>query len=452
MSNHRNILSFVLLTLAAVMGVAGSGSTAAAQSPAAPTTERTGGEAVGASVFHPAKWSVEREQYTYDATYGYTLWRPDTGEAHDHGGTPALRVALAYDMKPQEIEEKVRDIVADYPDLPMKRETVEVAREHEGVAVGTIPGSTPATRVYVPVNGRVYRIEVYASRTGGEGLNAEDREVLRTLRFETPSRSIRSLDVPAANSPEALYKEGDSELAALERSALDAKRDQVATSQPRAETGEQRIAEGCWRAPSSFFVQVQHGRYASRASGDGIPTGYSRAGRPNYWGQYTHGNLGYGRCNEPDWTNDKFAIDYRLNRGDFLYSPFDCGRVTFAGRNTTHRDYGIFVVVRSCNGKYASMSAHLDAINRKVLTNPSVNQNRVIGYAGDTGGPDIPVGPVHLHQAFYRYPTYHRDGSPYGGTGLQVTRMRFFRGEGGTHVFGWERSKGVKAEGSLVVN
>ena len=46
-------------------------------------TERTEGEVVGASISHPNKWFVERETYTYDQTYGFTLWRPDSGALHE---------------------------------------------------------------------------------------------------------------------------------------------------------------------------------------------------------------------------------------------------------------------------------------------------------------------------------------------------------------------------------
>ncbi|HEV3477573.1 MAG TPA: hypothetical protein VG127_08835 [Rubrobacteraceae bacterium] len=83
------------------------------------TTERTRDDVVGASVAHPAEWSFERERYTFDETYGFTLWRPKPGSSHDHGGTPALRVALAYDLRPQQIEATVREKLAAYPHLPM---------------------------------------------------------------------------------------------------------------------------------------------------------------------------------------------------------------------------------------------------------------------------------------------------------------------------------------------
>ena len=173
---------------------------------------------------------------------------------------------------------------------------------------------------------------------------------------------------------------------------------------------------------------------------------------PNYWDEYTHGNLDYGRCTERVWANDKFAVDYPLNRGDAVYAPFESGTVTFAGRNSTHRDYGILVTIKADNGKYVSLSAHLDSLARGIDRGTKVDSGTVIGYAGDSGGsPTIPVGRPHLHQAFYRHPSYNADGSPYGGAGLQVTRHRYSRGDGGAHNFGWDkRSRRTKSKGDLL--
>ena len=204
---RNKVWGFVVFAVASVMVAAGTG--AEAQEPPA-RTQKTGGQAVGAEIVHPAAWNVEREPYTYDDTYGYTLWYPDTDAAHDHGGMPVLRVALAYELAPEDIEAEVDGVRADYPDLSLERETVEVAREHEGVAIGTIPGSTPYTAVYVPVNGRVYRINVYADDPAGRGLDARSKELLADVRFEPPTRPVSSLDVPDANSPEALYSTPDS--------------------------------------------------------------------------------------------------------------------------------------------------------------------------------------------------------------------------------------------------
>ncbi len=454
----RTVVTVFCALVVSIVAVLVSAVGSAEERPAA--TERTNDDVVGASIVAPTQWLVERERYTYDDTYGYTLWRPDSGAPHEHGGTPAVRVALAYGLRPAQIEAKVRERLAEYPELPMKRETVGVAKKrHKGVAVGPIPGSTPSTEVYVAVGGRVYRINVYAERPGREGLEAADERLLSGMRFYPPSRPVSSLGLPDANAPEALYASGGPDLATLERSARGEVQAGTTEEEPEATFGaasssgteETRIKEGCWRAKLDFFFQTQLDKYANSDPDDGIPTGRTIVGKPNYWNEYTHGSLGYGRCTEPYYTNDKFAVDYPFDRGDALFSPFRCGTVTFAGRNITHKDYGILVSIKACNGgKYVSLSAHLDSLARGIQQGAEVDRRTVIGYAGDTGGGDIPVGPVHLHQAHYRYPSYNPDGSPYGGAGLKVVRHRYFRGDGGTHTFGWKVKPGIKAKGSRI--
>lgn len=427
---------FAALFMAAVMGAVLPGAEAR-QDSGVPPVEKTGGEAVGASISHPSGWTVQREDYTYDDTYGFTLWRHESGEARDHGGTPAVRVALAYGLDPSRIEDEVSETIAYYDDLPVERQTVSVGAEgHRGVAVGPIPGSTASTEVYVPVNGRVYLINVYAQGPGGEGLDEDDRELLSGVRFDPPSRTISSLGLPRANAPEALYP-SVAEARAV-RLADDGK-SPGGTAPPPEESGddsldrsldrgggagEERIAEGCWRAAPRFFVQTQHGYGANGNRGDGIPTGWSPIGLPNFWGQYTHGNFGYGRCTEKYYTNDKFAVDYPLNKWDYVFSPFACGRVTFAGRNRTHADYGIFVSIKACNGKYVNLTGHLVALKKGLRKGDKVTRDSVIGYAGRTGG-SVPVGRVHIHTVFYRKPQENPDRSPYGGAGLQIARNHY---------------------------
>ena len=435
------------LCLAVAMGVAGPGAEAR-QTPNAPQTERTEAAVVGASVLHDARWLVERERYTYGGTYGFTLWRPESGAPHDHGGTPALRVALAYDLEPGEIEGEVRGRISAFePGLSLKRETVSVAEKgYEGVAVWPIPGSTPSAEVYVPVNDRVYRINVYAEEPGEEGLDAEDKRLLTTLRFEPPSRPVEALGLPRANAPETLYAPGTSGFAEQQR----VPQEETSAFGALSGSGDQRINEGCWRADPAYFFRVQYDSEANSKPGDHIRTGFTILGMPNYWDEYTHGDLGYGRCNEPEWCNDKFAVDYPLNRGDPIFSPFPDGTVTFAGRNITHKDYGILVSIEASNGKYVNLSAHLDSLAGEIRKGAQVTDRTVIGYAGDTGGPDIPVGRPHLHQAFYRYPSFMPDGSPYGGAGLQVVRHHHFRGDGGVYSFSWEGTGRTKTKGDLI--
>lgn len=447
-----------LLAVVVTMGLLTTDATVGAeQATGPPQTERTADGVVGASISHPEGWVLEREAYTFDKTYGFTLWRQGEAAA-DHGGTPAVRVSRAYDLKPGQIDDEVGEIIGDYPDLPLQRQEVDVARGRAGVAVGPVPGSTPFTAVYVPVKGRVYKINIYSERPGEEGIGAEDRALLSSLRFAPPSRPVASLDLPAANSAEALYAPGDApdpeDLArAAEEESFAEGQLQDATFSAASTSGERPIRDGCYLADPNFFVQTQHGRYANGRRGDGIPTGYTIIGRPNYWGEFTHGDLGYGRCDEPYYTNGKYSVDYPLKRGDTIFTPFRCGTVTFAGRNQTHRTFGILVTIRACNGKYVSLAGHLDRLAAGIYRGAKIgNRNKVIGYAGDTGEGRIPVGRVHLHQGFFRYPDYNPDGSPYGGRGLKVVRHHFSRGKGGVYTFGCRTCKGMKSKDDLISN
>lgn len=420
-------------------------------------TARARADVVGASIPYPSGWSVARERHTFDGSYGFTLWEPEPGTLGDHGGKPAVRVALAYDLRPGEVEETVRARLDAYPHLPLRRETVSVAEKgRRGVAVGPIPGSTPSTEVYVPVEGRVYLLNVY-----GEELGERGRRLLSDLRFYPPSRTVESLELPAAEAPNTFRASGERAPPELSARAASSR---AGSSRVGAASGggasETRIAEGCWLADPDFFVQTQHGMYANRGwypGGAAEHSGWTKVGRPNFWGEYTHGSLkGYGRCTKPYNTNDKFAVDYPLEKGDAVFSPFRCGRVTFAGRNTTHQDYGVMVSIRTCNGKYVSLSAHLSGIAGGVREGREVTEESIIGYAGATGGPNFPVGYAHLHQAFYRKPDYNPDGSPYGGQGLKVVYHHYVGTAAGKRAsvyrFDWQATRATVSKGSWISN
>lgn len=467
------VLLFAFVFSVGLVSVVGSVPEVEAQKrPGSPqVSERSGAEAVGASISHPGELRMMRDDYTYEGTYGYTLWHSETEDPHDHGGQPEVRVARAPDLEPGEIRKVTRETVSDYPDdLGVSEEKVRVGKSGlRGTAVGPIPGATPYTEVYVTVNNRVYQIDVY-----GDELDPEGRELLESIRFSKPERSISSLRLPGANSRAALYPEGGPGRETLERSEIEgALGDELAvpsttSTSPAYSTssystfsvptyGEKRIYQGCWLAASRFFLQTQQDARANARKGDGIPTGYTILGRPNYWGQYTHGNLGYGRCKSDFYTNDKFAVDYPLNRGDRVYSPFKGGKVVFAGNTRSHRAYGVFVVIRADNGKYVSLSAHLNGLAPGIKRGARVGKNTVIGYAGNSGGTaKIPVGEVHVHQAFYRYPRFRPNGAPYGGRGLQTLYYHYAgtaAGRGpGVYKFGWQKTKTQKAEGDRISN
>ena len=313
----RRVLLFAL-GLFAVMATTAQGEGVARLASPAANVERTEGAVVGASIAHPESWTVERERYTFGGTYGFTLWRP--GRSQDHGGVPGRargpgRKAAALRLS----RTRLVRALAYYENqgLDVGRETVG-AGGHEGVAFGPIPGSTPATRVYVPVEGRVYRIDVFSEAPGEEGLDADDRRLLRTLRFEQPSGPIASLGLPRANAPEALYPaDGEETRAAgsrLGRPRRPARSPVASSTRPR-----RRVKSGSWgdagRPTPRSGCRPSTAPRPTATKADGIPTGWTRIGVPNFWGQYTHGDLGYGRCHEPYYANDKFAVDYPNGQG-----------------------------------------------------------------------------------------------------------------------------------------
>ena len=441
---RKKLLLLLAVCMAVVVGAQIPGASREEGRDAAAGREvRSALEEVGASVSHPDKWVVERERFAYDGTHGYTLLSPEASpkDAHDHPGTPEVRVALAYGLDPDGIDERIRERIAEHPGLELERGNVPVGEKKlEGKAVGPIPGSTPSTEVYVPVDGQVYQVNVY-----GEKLDEKGKKLLSSLRFAPNSPSASSAPVlPDGEKAETHYAKGKTgpskkemedrtkaaEAAAEKMAAKARGGGQFYTMSTRAAAGvpvygEYQVAEGCFRADSRTYFQIQHGYGANRRIDDdypyeNIPKGYTYIGKPNYWGEYSHGSLGYGRCASTYYVNDKFAVDYPLNRGDYVFSPFSGGTVVFAGSTYSHKDYGIFVVIRNSNGKYVSMSAHLNSIAPGIVRGKAVNAGTVIGYAGGTAYGSIPTGYPHLHQAFYRYPALNASGAPYGGRGLEA--------------------------------
>ena len=408
-------------------------------------TTRTSHAEIGVSVEHPADWSVNREQAMLAGTYGLQLWKPRESPQQQCCGIPAARVAVVPDLTPDQIDQTVQEKLDAYSDhLPVSREEMSVGVDGlEGVAIGPIPGSMPSYEVYVAFQQRVYLIRVY-----GEELDASGKHLISNLEFSEPSQP---LDPPGLLDAHGSSDSPSTRLVERERTA---QAERLAARPPEAAAltvapaqsweprvldpatvpiyDEYRIAEGCWRAESTFFVQTQHGRFANSRWGDAY-TGWTIAGRPNYWDNYTHGRLGFGRCISNFYTNDKFAIDYPLAVGDVVFCPFESGTVVWWGRWDTHINYGIMVVIRARarNGHvYVSMSAHLSGVNTAdVYLGAPVTDETIIGYAGATGDPSIPVGESHLHQAYYRDPNYistpYRYGPPYGGQGLQVVYHHF---------------------------
>ncbi|HET7271375.1 MAG TPA: M23 family metallopeptidase [Rubrobacter sp.] len=419
---------------------------------------------IGVSLEHPAGWVVEQEQYMISDTYGFQCWKPTTLSPRACSGIPAVRVAVAPGLTPDQIEQTVQEKLDAYREynLPMADAKVSVGvDELEGHAVGPMPGSTPSYEVYVSVRDLVYLINIYE-----EELDASARRLLASVNFEKFSQSRDSLELPDIGTQTGSSRP---RLAELEQTALRAGRAAraealavqpqdapalgpvtqpqgppllapAAASEPPVldpaevpEEEEVQINEGCFRADSRFFVQTQHGKFANSQLGP-EETGWTVVGRPNFWGHFSHGALGFGRCVSGRFTNDLFAIDYPLAVGDAVFCPFKRGTVKFVGRSESHRNYGIMVIIEAVapsGNRYVSMSAHLSGLADGIVRGAQVTDETVIGFADATGHPSIPVGEPHLHQAFYRNPNFvfipgqGPTGPPFGGQGLQVIYHHF---------------------------
>src|SRR3712207_9548044 len=79
------------LCMVAAIGALGTGASVGAQQASeGASLVWTGGEAVGASIAHPAGVRVEREPDTLDGTYGLTPWKPGTEPAAEHEAVTAV--------------------------------------------------------------------------------------------------------------------------------------------------------------------------------------------------------------------------------------------------------------------------------------------------------------------------------------------------------------------------
>jgi hypothetical protein len=382
-----------------------------------PRTKMVRDETVGVSLHHPDVWTVVHDEVRFH-TYGFILRGVDEDPMDAHGALPVARIARD-DSPEHQLEEIVRAKMAEYPGVRMTRTPI-VVDGRPAIALGPVPGGQVSTNVYVAANGYVYRINYY-----GETLDARGRALIGALKLESPKRAIATLDLPRIDErPQISFtRHALKENAPRETQTMppDFEPDPCDESISAA-TAEYQLSNGCWAQPTSFFIQTTHSR-------DANGSGWSQMGTPNFWGDNTHGNWGLGRCVSDYYTNDLYAIDYYLNTGDRLFSPFKEGYVQYAGWDPENWwNYGRMVVIASPSGKFWSLSAHLSSIN--VSAGDYVTDDTLIGWAGSTGYAD-PY--PHVHQVFYRWPSSSW-GRPYGGAGLRQTALHYIGNGGGTYT------------------
>ena len=441
---------------ALVLAVGAAGALAACQDAAAPNEAATATPApsalatrhlvddvVGVALDVPAAWRVEADPVLFN-TYGFTLYDPAGPQANGHDRSPVARIARAYDARPAAVEGLVAELMRNHKEFALERATVEVGGGLRGIAVSGLPGTDPYSLVYVVDGSRVYRIGLW---TAQPGLDARARELLRGLRFSSPSRSIASLAlVPAAVASRQLPPPAEM---AVNRQMHAERVRMVAEQGGEPAIGEtepaprfSRGATGAATAPSAATATAQACEFG-QPSGmlwqtvwdytnkfySGYTTTYSgtyynlRPDDPgwsamsgnygSWWGQNYH----VRKC-DPNYLNQYYANDWPAHKNANVYSAIT-GVVEWAGADVYGEGYktlGNYVVVR--NGGYRAIMAHLTSI--AVSPGQSVGMNTVIGYAGKTGGPWDEH--VHSRVAYGESLTYN--GQPYGGNTVWPTKLR----------------------------
>jgi hypothetical protein len=104
--------------------------------------QRVVDDSVGASVVVPMDWRMSPDPVLFD-THGFFVHA--AGAEH---GDAVLRVALAYQATPAQLDELVATKLAQYADVAPQRIPVELADGRPGVAVTGLPGVHPYTAVY----------------------------------------------------------------------------------------------------------------------------------------------------------------------------------------------------------------------------------------------------------------------------------------------------------------
>lgn len=389
-----------------------------------PRAELVDDPVVGVALHYPETWEIERDPLLF-STHGFVIKSADLDPADPHDALPIARIARDYDATPAQLDDIVAAKRADYPDLEMSQSEVLVG-DHRGIALGPIPGGQASINVYVATGEHVYRINYYGRELDERGL-----AMLEALILKAPTETVESRRLIPARSPQALFGELRADMPAalpLVRAAdvLASAPAADGAAEPVAAAGEYRLSNGCWAQPTGLFIQIAH-------SWDANGSGWSRMGTPNFWGERTHGGWGMGRCTSGYYTNDLYAIDYYLRRGDRLYSPFAEGYVMYVGWDPENWwNYGKMVVIATPGGKFWSLSAHLSRVN--VVPGQYVTDETLIGWAGSTG---YAAPYPHLHQVYYRW-ARSSWGRPYGGQGLKPTRLVHLGQGGGAYRSFWK--------------
>jgi len=405
-------------------------------------TQIVSSEVVGATLEVPAGWRVEQDPVLFN-TFGFVLFDPSGEKIGGHERSPVMRVALAPQIKPGQIEELIKNLLEKNKEFNPVRTEVNVGGL-KGIAISGLPGTDSYSLIYVADGKRVYRIGLW---TNEPGLDERAKELLAKLDFRAPTHSIASLNLvgvkEAMRAAPPVQQQAINRQAHAERLALVAGESQA--EEPREKEFspfktvavkfdyQPRIAAQTYCAyvqPDGLFWQQPwdgsnrfYTNYTTTYSG----TYYNL--RPNdpgwsamsgnygsWWGQNYH-----IRCDYTNLLNQYFANDWPAHRNANVYSLI-LGTVEWAGwdyyDSEGYYTLGNYAVVRK--GGYRALMAHMTSL--AVSPGTSVGVNTVIGYAGRTGGPWDEH--VHARVSYGESLTYN--GQPYGGHSVKPKWIRCF--------------------------
>ncbi|HEX8822489.1 MAG TPA: M23 family metallopeptidase [Archangium sp.] len=418
-----------LLSCAAMLVACGpQESTEVPVGPVEVVTQRVSDEVAGVSIDVPSDWRVQKDPVLFN-TYGFALFDPSGPSTGGHERSPVARIALAYQVKPEQIEGLVQDLMSKYPEFPLTRTEVVVGQGLRGIAVSGLPGTDSYSLVYVADGERVYRIGLW---TEEPGLDNRARGVLASLKFEQPRKTVQSLNLVPVE--QAMRAEPPAEQLALNKQAQAERAMKVALEggepqQMEAPAPVHAMQTACefgqpggmfwqtvWDYTNKFYsgyTTVYSGTYYNLRPGD--PGWSAMSGNyGSWWGQNYH----VRKCNT-GLLNQFYANDWPAHKNANVY-PAITGTVEWAGwdyyDSEGYYTLGNYVVVR--NNGYRAIMAHLTSV--AVSAGNSVGMNTIIGYAGKTGGPWDEH--VHSRVAYGESRTYN--GQPYGGSIVWPNKLR----------------------------
>ncbi len=421
--------SIVLCALGVALSTAcTTGTIGESSAPLDSTSQLVRDEAAGISFTVPSTWRSTSDAVLFKDSYGVFVSGEDRDPSTEgpHDREPIARIAWRYAASPGDIETLVRAHLNDPSEETPQRADVQVDGLR-GVVVTGLAGSEPYSVVYVAAEDRVYEIGLW---THSRGLDDRAREVLASIRFAKPTRSLESLGLQ--HEDDSLHWQPTGEISARNAAAFAARLTDLTDdgpdpekdappAPPAEELGERASALSCgilapygtdmewqtqWDASANYYGYAGW----TRMSGNG----------GSWWGEGFHVS-----CADSYYHNQQYANDWPLQFGANVYSHFS-GYVKYAGwARGGHYTLGRIVIVR--NGRWSSLSAHLNGFGAGIAAGVWINAPKtVIGYAGNSdGGAGYGWAP-HLHSRVTSGETYNGYGMPIGGYAVMPRAFRCY--------------------------